>query len=180
VKGGAEPFRTLLGGTFEGASASRGRGTIVLDFDAFWALGMNDPKTPFGTMQIGYDRGSEPVTIDLALTQDGLGLAQFAYGYAGYRDGSGAFDYRFRNAAGDVLTVATVYDAGRAGRLIASFTTGGTPSWSGSFRQCWDGAACLVYVDDPGNYSCGASAAPCSSGALAACTDAAPGTPPGW
>lgn len=162
---GTPDFTTVIGGTFDGASASRGRGGVVLDFEAMWAVGVANADTPHGVMQIAYDRLSDPVTIDLGLTQDGFGVVQFAYGFAGYRDGRGAFDFAFRNAAGDLLTVAASYDAAGAGRAQTALTL--AAGGSGSFRQCWDGAACLTYVDDPASYSCGAP--PCSFGTTADC-----------
>ncbi len=73
-----------------------------------------DATTPHGRMDIVYDRVSDPVTIELVLTQQGFRVEQFNYGYAGYRDGSGRFDYRFRTrTTNDVLTVVTGYDRGR-------------------------------------------------------------------
>lgn len=162
---GTATFTTVVGGVFDGASASRGRGAVVLDFEAMWAIGVANADTPRGTMQILYDRASDPTTVELSLAQDGFGVVRFGYGFAGYRDGRGSFDYAFRNGAGDLLTVATSYDAAGAGRAQVAFTlaAGGT----GAFRQCWDGAACLSYVDDPASYSC--AAAPCSFGTAAAC-----------
>lgn len=159
---GAGPFLDIISGSFEGASSSRGRGNVVLDFEAFYTLHMNDETTPHGTMQIAYDRTSDPVTIDLQLTNEGFGVVQFDYGFAGYRDGTGAFDYRFRNAFNDVLTVATGYDAAGAGRAAVAYVASGGAT--GSFRQCWNGAACLTYVDDPDNYTCPWPSWPCSSG----------------
>lgn len=167
---GTPSFTTILGGTFFGASSASGRGEVVLDFDAIWALGMNDgPDAPLGAMQIGYDRASEPVTLALSLSQGGFGAESFAYGYAGYRDGSGAFDYAFRNGAGDLLVVAASFDPGGAGRAAVSFTA--AAGGQGSFRQCWGESACLVYVDDPSGFTCGG--VPCSSGAPGDC----PSTP---
>ena len=37
---------TVLAGAFDGASASRGKGTLFLDFDALWTLGGRPPPTP--------------------------------------------------------------------------------------------------------------------------------------
>lgn len=162
---GSPSFTPVLGGTFEGASASGGRGNVVLDFEAMWSVGVANPDTPHGTLQIAYDRASEPVTIELSLAQDGFGIVQFSYGFAGYRDGRGAFDYAFRNADGDLLTVAASYDAAGAGRAATGFVL--AAGGSGSFRECWDRAACLVYADDPAGYSCGAP--PCSFGDVASC-----------
>lgn len=163
---GAGPFIDILSGSFDGASSSRGRGSLLLDFQALWDLHMNDATTPHGTMQVGYDRASDPATIELALTNDGFGLVRFDYGYSGYSDGRGAFDYRFRNAAGDVLTVATSYGGVGFGRAAVGYVAAG--GGTGSFDQCWDGAACLTYVRDPANFSCPAHAS-CSFGTLADC-----------
>lgn len=165
VKGAAD-FTNVIEGSFAGASAARGSGGIVLDFEALWTLSMAEADTPHGALQIAYDRASEPVTIALSLAQGGFGVVRFDYAFAGYLDGSGAFDYALRDASGDLLTIATGYDAAGAGRGRVAFTaaSGGT----GVFDQCWDGGACLVYVDDPANYSCDAGAG-CSFGAVEAC-----------
>lgn len=77
--------------------------------------------------------------------------------------------YAFRNAAGDVLTVQAGFDAAGAGRAAVAYRTAGGAT--GGFRQCWDAAACLVYVDDPAGYSC--AAPPCSGGAIADCPSVA-------
>jgi hypothetical protein len=164
-RAGDPAFDPLIAGTFEGASSSRGHGTVDLYFENFWSLGMNDDTTPHGTMLIAYDRVSDPVTIALDLTNDGFGVVQFGYGFAGYADGRGRFDYRFRTLNGDVLTVVTGYDAAGAGRAAVAYAAAG--GGTGSFRQCWDSSACLTYVDDPFNFSC--IVPPCSGGSYAAC-----------
>jgi hypothetical protein len=97
---GTPAWRTVLAGTFVGASATLGAGTLALDFDALWTLGMADLDAPHGLLFVQYDRASEPRTIALALDQDGFGLEQFGYTFAGYADGGGRFDYAFRNAGG--------------------------------------------------------------------------------
>ncbi len=165
VEGTAAPFLPIISGSFDGASASRGSGSVALDFEALWTLGMNDAGTPHGLMQIAYDRASDPATVDLTLDQDGFGVVHFGYGSAGYRDGRGGFDYAFRTAAGDLLTVATGFDAVGGGRAQVSVLT--ALGATGSYRQCWDSGACLVYVDDPANFSC--ATPPCSAGEVAAC-----------
>jgi hypothetical protein len=163
---GAGPFRDVLSGTFDGASSSRGRGMLTLDFQALWDLHMNDPATPHGTMQVTYDRASDPTTIELALTSDGFGIVRFDYGYSGYSDGRGAFDYRFRSGAGDVLTVATSYGGAGLGRAAVGYVAAG--GGTGSFDLCWDPGACLTYVRDPANFSCPAHAS-CSLGTVDEC-----------
>jgi hypothetical protein len=116
-------------------------------------------------MEIAYDRASDPATIQLRLTDGGFGVVRFDYGYSGYSGGRGAFDYRFRSAAGDTLTVATSYGGAGFGRAAVTYLTqlGAT----GGFDQCWDAAACLTYVRDPANFSCPAPAS-CSFGTVAA------------
>ncbi len=171
---GAPTFDPLIAGTFEGASAARGRGNVTVFFDTFWTVGVNDLTTPHGTMQIPYDRVSDPVTIGLQLTNDGFNVVQFDYGFAGYRDGRGAFDYRFRNLAGDVLTVATGFDAAGAGRAAVTYVAAG--GGTGSFDQCWDAAACLSYVLDPANFSCPLHAS-CSFGSVIPDCPAVPVSP---
>jgi len=155
---GTEPFTNVLTGAFAGGSAQRGSGGVTLDFDALWALAMNDERTPRGTMQIAYDRRSDPATIGLTLGQDGFDVVQFGYAYAGYADRRGMFAYRFRDTARNVLTVASGFDAAGAGRASVDFVAAGGVA-TGSFLQCWDASACLVYVRDPGNHSC--EAPPC-------------------
>jgi hypothetical protein len=164
---GTSWWTPVLTGTFVGASASAGSGSVTLDFDAVHALGMNDAGTPHGTMPIQYDRSTDPSTIDLLLLQGGFGLVGFAYGYAGYADGNGRFDYAFLGATGDLLKVTAGFDPAGAGRAEVSYRT--ALGLTGGFKQCWDAGACLVYVDDPGNYSGACGAPPCMVGALSDC-----------
>lgn len=165
-RAGAPTFDPLIVGTFAGASSSRGHGTVDLYFENFWNVGVNDDTTPHGTMDIAYDRASDPVTIDLDLTNDGFDVVQFGYGFAGYPDGRGRFDYRFRKLNGDVLTVTTGYDATGAGRARVDYTPKDAVTPLGTFQHCWDAAACLTYVNDPTDYTCGA---PCVLGSPASC-----------
>jgi hypothetical protein len=162
---GTQAWTTVIGGTFAGASAARGAGELRVFFDRLHALGMNDAETPHGLLYVRYDRASEPRTIELVLDQSAFGLEGFGYAYAGYADGSGTFAYAFRNGRGDLLVVEAGFDAAGAGGAEVAFT--GALGATGSFRQCWDTSACLVYVDDPANLSC--EAASCSAGALASC-----------
>lgn len=159
--GSAGPFDPVIVGSFDGASARRGRGEVSLDFQRMWDLGINDPTTPHGRMDIVYDRLGDPVTIDLGFTGAGFTVEQFGYGFAGYRDGSGRFDYRIRDTTtNDVLTVTTGFDADGAGRASVAFLAGSGAA--GSFSQCWNAAACLTFVRDPVNFTCGSP--PCSFG----------------
>lgn len=164
---GTSAFTVLLGGFFQGASATAGHGNVVLYFDSFWTLGMQDAGTPHGRMDIQYVRDQSPVQIDLVLSQPGFSVVSFGYHYEGYGDGRGLFRYAFHNALGDLLEVQANHDPAGAGRLAVAFTPKGATTPAGSFRQCWDKDACLTYVDDPLNLSCGV--APCSAGASTAC-----------
>jgi hypothetical protein len=168
VKAGGS-WTPIVEGYFDGASSASGGGQVDLRFDNIRLLQMDDSDSPDGIMSIQYDRASDPRTTQLSLGTGGFGVVQFDYGYSGYADGRGAFDYAFRNAAGDLLEVATSYDAAGAGRLRVQFTAaaGGT----GFFNQCWNAAGCLVYVDDPFNFteSCGPGPGPCLTGDVAAC-----------
>jgi hypothetical protein len=164
-------FIPLIAGEFDGDSSAHGNGWVELRFDNFRLLQMNDATTPDGTMRIQYDRVSDPRTTDLTLATAGFGVVKFGYGYAGYADGRGAFDYAFRELNGDLLEVATSYDAAGAGRLRVTFTAAPPSIATGSFNQCFDAAGCLVYVDDPYNFtqSCGVGPGPCLTGDLGVC-----------
>jgi hypothetical protein len=164
-KGTAE-FTPLIGGAFDGGSASRGRGGVVLDFDAMRALGMADASAA-GTMYVVYDRASDPKTIQLALSNDALGAVAFGYRYAGYGASGGVFDFAFRDENGTLLYVSTGFDGEGAGRADVAFQTSGGAT--GGFRQCWGANACLVYVLDPWNISCPQAEQPCSYGVEADC-----------
>lgn len=177
---GTSTFTQLLWGTFTGASASRGDGVVTLDFQKFWDVGMNDLDTPHGSMVIDYSRSSDPVTTELDLnagTDGGFGVVSFNYVYAGWASGVGAFDYKFTNEIGDVLAVETGYDAAAAGRLRVTFTRA-SDGLVGTFDQCWDAAACLVYVKDDYNFTASCASAPCLTGSLAACAPLPAGVGP--
>jgi hypothetical protein len=165
VKGTATDWTTILAGTFDGASAERGAGTLLLDFDAIRALGLDDPETPRGTELVRYDRGAEPATVEILLGAESFGVVSFAYQYAGWRDGTGWFAYAFRNPSGDLFVVGSGFDGAGAGDAQIGFRT--AAGFEGGYRQCWSPDACLVHVADPGNYSC--AAPPCSSGDASAC-----------
>lgn len=161
------PFRAVLSGHFVGPSALRGNGWLSLDFEALRALGMQDPDSPDGVMRVDYDRGAEPRTVALTLGKVGAGLPQFDYAFAGYADGRGRLRYVIVGDAGDRAVVAAGFDAAGAGRSEVTYFPVALPGFSVSYRQCWDPAACLVWVDDPGDYSCGRAG--CSGGSEGAC-----------
>jgi hypothetical protein len=173
---GTGAFLPLVQGVFDGASATNGKGSVELRFDNVRLLAMHDADSPDGVMSVQYDRVSDPRTTDLSLATGGFGVVQFNYGYAGYRDGAGAFDYAFRNFFDDLLEVWTSYDAAGAGRLRVRFTASG--GGTGFFNQCWDAAGCLVYVDDPANFTASCGAAPCLAGDVGSCAAVKAGTEP--
>ncbi len=163
----------MLAGTFRGPSATHGRGGLVLDFDEIHAAGLQDPATPFGQLDVGYDRTIEPRSVSLRTAVAGaFGLVQaFQYDYRGYRDGRGLFRYRFEKAGAggsDTITVSASFAAGGAGRGNIGFVAAG--GGSGAFQQCWDAAACLVFHQDLTGYTCG-GAASCVFGVEASCPD---------
>jgi hypothetical protein len=179
---GTPAFTQLITGYFIGASSARGDGLVTLDFQKFWDVGVNEADTPHGTMVIKYSRSSDPLTTDLdlrAVPAGGFGVVSFAYGYAGWASGLGAFDYKFERgpAPNDVLEVKTGYDAAGAGRLRVTFTRGSDGA-TGSFDQCFDAAGCLVYVYDPANFNGLTPTAPYVAGSLAACAPLPPGVGP--
>jgi hypothetical protein len=170
---GTSDFTTIVFGAFDGGSAARGKGWILLDFEALHRLGMNDAATPHGTLQVAYDRSTDPVTIQLVRDPDASGPEIFFYRFAGYAAGGGVFDYAIRDPGSNLLLIGTRYDAAGAGRAGVVFTPAGSMV-SGWFEQCWDASACLVYVEDSGNHSCDETQWPgstCTRGDVAACAD---------
>jgi hypothetical protein len=104
--------------------------------------------------------------VGLSLVQSpGFGLVQFDYAFQGWADGRGHLAYAFKDDAGALVTVKAGFDAAGAGRGLSSLRLAG--GLTGQFAQCWDAAACLVWVDDPSDYSCGRAG--CSGGAESAC-----------
>jgi len=164
---GTPDFTTVIWGVFDGGSASHGKGGVILYFDQMIAIGISGPTTPPGTMQIAYDRTSDPVTLQLVLSNDGFGVVQFGYRSAEYGAGGGLFDFAIRDGSGNLLFISTGYDAEGAGRADVGVQLAG--GGTAGFRQCWGAEACLVYVLDPGNYSCPAAEWPCSFGVETDC-----------
>jgi hypothetical protein len=164
------PFLPIVQGAFDGASATHGKGWVELRFDDIRLLSMHDASSPDGVMSVQYDRASDPRTTDLTLATSGFGVPQFGYGFAGYANGTGAFDYRLVNAlSGDKLTVKASWDAAKAGRLSVFYEQAPPSTLTGTFDQCWDANGCLVYVNDPNDLSC--PVGPCSTppSTLASC-----------
>jgi hypothetical protein len=158
---GVEPFRPILEGSFVGPSARQGHGGVRIHFATIWLLGMADPDSPRGEMQIQYDRTAEPRTVQLALARAGFGLAQFTYSFQGYVDGRGRFHFAVVDARGDRIELDAGFDAAGAGEGVAMFTT--AAGATGSFRQCWKANGCLSRIADPTGYSC-PGGTPCDLG----------------
>jgi hypothetical protein len=142
-------FLPILEGEFFSPQARNGIGRIAFHFEYSWTLGINGPTDPHTPMLIFYDLAGDPHTISLDLTGGaGLGLPSFDYGWAGYADGHGRFDYALPDAkSGCTLELTTFFTAAGAGHDVvrASCPLG----LFGDVHQCWDASACLTYVDDP-------------------------------
>jgi hypothetical protein len=161
---GTGAFSNLITGVFHGQSSARGKGAVYLDFEAFYALGMNRSDTPHGTMPILYDRTGEPRRTFLTLTQDGFGMPQAAYAYRGWQDGSGRFAYRYLDLTdGNSYAVVASYGSSGAGRGAFSVTT--PAGLTGLFLQCWDADACIVFSQNV----TWCATPPCSVGSELAC-----------
>lgn len=164
-------FVPILEGEFFGAQARNGIGRITLHFENAWALGINQPSDPHFPARIFYDLSGDPRTLSLDLTAGvGLGLQRFDYGYAGYADGHGRFDYAFPDPKSScTIEVTTFFTAAGAGRdVYRARCPGGTVI--GDIQQCWDVSACLTYVNDPFAFTaqCG-GVKPCLLGDAASC-----------
>jgi hypothetical protein len=168
-KAPAGPYLPLIEGTFDGASSSQGKGSVALRFDNIRALQMHDATSPDATVAIVYDRTTDPATVTVDLQTGGFGVVDFAYAYAGYADGSGRFDYKFVDALSRALTAKASWDAAKAGRLQVALAQTVNDPPIGWFNQCWDASACLVYVDDPNDFTATCGATPCLAGDVGAC-----------
>ena len=131
-----------------------------------------NPATP-GQAAIGeeyielYNKG--PVSLDLTAGANGFGLISFDYGYAGYADGHGRFDYAFPDPkSGCTIEVTTYFNKQGAGRDTFRVRCG--PFVFGPVEQCWDVSACLVYANDPLAFTPACNGIkPCLLGSVTAC-----------
>ena len=165
-------FVPILEGEFFGAQARDGIGRMTLHFENIAALGINKPSDPTFPAHFYYDLASDPHTVALDLTNgiSGFGLVGFYYGYAGYADGHGRFDYAFpsTNPAGCLVQVNADFTAKGAGK--ATFTLQCPVATFGPVTQCWDVSACIVYADDPFAFTPACNGVkPCMLGAQSAC-----------
>jgi hypothetical protein len=160
----------FLEGEFFGAAAKNGIGRMTLHFENAWTLGINKPTDPKTPMKIFYDLSTDPKTISLDLTSGiGFGLASFDYGWAGYADGHGRFDYAIPQSNGCLLEVTANFTAKASGRLTyrALCPLGLV---YGDIVQCFDISACLTYVNDPFAFTAQCNGVkPCVLGDAASC-----------
>ena len=166
-------FLPIIEGEFFGAQAKDGIGRITMHFENATSLGIAKPTDPAFPAHFYYDLTSDPHTLALDLTngQAGLGLLGFYYGYAGYTDGHGRFDYAFpsSNPAGCEVQVSAAFTAQGAGR--ATFTLQCPLGLTyGPVTQCWDVSSCIVYANDPFAVTPACNGVkPCLLGAQSAC-----------
>ncbi|MFT3916305.1 MAG: hypothetical protein QM704_20170 [Anaeromyxobacteraceae bacterium] len=162
---GQGDFVPFISGTFRGPSAKVGTGTLEIDFEVLWTLGINDATTPRGALNATYDRSGDPRKVVMQVASR-TALRPFEYRFEGYADGTGGFVYVIPSGV-NYLEIASSFDGAGAGKAAITFhTIFATVGWA----ECWDAAACLTYVDDPGNYSCETEPSPpCSLGAASAC-----------
>ncbi len=164
-------FLPILEGEFFGAQAKNGIGRLTLHFENSIALQINDdPKAPNAPMRIFYDLSSDPRTISLDLTAaTGFGLARFDYGWAGYVDGHGRFDYAIPQGNGCTSEVTTNFTSKGAGRDVVRVKCPLGLTY-GPIEQCWDESSCLTYVNDPFPFTPQCNGVkPCLLGNLASC-----------
>jgi len=164
-------FVPILEAEFFGAQAVNGIGRMTLHFETAAALGINKPTDPTGPMRIYYDRFEDPRTISLDLTSStGFGLVSFDYGYAGYADGHGRFDYAFPDPkSGCKVEVTTYFDKLGEGRDVVRLDCG-VIGVLGPIEQCWDRSACLTYANDPFAFTPAClGVKPCTLGAATDC-----------
>ena len=143
-------YLPILEGEFFGAQASNGIGRMTLHFENSTLLQINKPTDPAFPARIFYDRSGDPRTVSLDLTAglNAFGLISFDYGFAGYKDGHGQFDYAFPDPkSGCTIEVTTFFDAQGAGRDVFRARCGALVL--GDVKQCWDVSGCLTFIDDP-------------------------------
>lgn len=161
-------FLPILEGEFFGAQARSGIGRMVVHFENAVTLGTNKPTDPNYPMRVYYDLSSDPRTVSLDLTSGaGFGLVGSDYGYAGYADGHGRFDYAFPQN-GCTVEVTTYFNAQGAGRDVFRVACPLGLVY-GPVQQCWDQSACLVYVNDPFGWTPICAGKPCLLGNSSQC-----------
>ena len=164
-------FLPIVEGEFFGAQAKDGSGRVALHFENSRKLQINQPTDPNFPARIYYDLTGNPRTVSLDLTSgQGFGLVGFDYGYAGYADGHGRFDYAIPQSNGCLLEVSAWFTPQGAGKLTFRALCPLNIVY-GDITQCWDVSACITYVNDPFGFTqplCG-SQKPCLLGNPASC-----------
>ncbi|MCA1825820.1 MAG: hypothetical protein ABR567_08520 [Myxococcales bacterium] len=163
-------FLPLVEGEFFGAQAKDGSGRVTLHFENSWTLQINQPTDPHFPARIYYDLTSNPRTISLDLTSgQGFGLVGFDYGYAGYTDGHGRFDYAIPQSNGCLLEVTAWFTPQGAGKLTYRALCPLNLVY-GDVTQCFDVSACVTYVNDPFAFTAQCNGVkPCILGNPASC-----------
>jgi hypothetical protein len=162
-------FLPILEGEFFGAQAKNGIGRIAVHFENAWALRTNNATDPKATAWYFYDLSGDPRTISLDLTAGvGLGLQRFDYGWAGYADGHGRFDYAVLDPSnGCTLEVTAFFIATGAGRDVYRARC---PLFTyGDIVLCRDVSGCLTYLSDPLGFRLECHGVPCILGNPASC-----------
>ncbi|HEY7724427.1 MAG TPA: hypothetical protein VH880_03785, partial [Anaeromyxobacteraceae bacterium] len=158
-------WAAVIEGLFTGGSARTGSGDLAIHFGVLRALGMSDdPRDPVADIAIHYDKTGDPETLDLDLAAQpdgGFGVVAFRYGFAGYADGFGVFDYAFRNAAGDRAEVSAHFAPDAAGRGDVALSPAAAPGLRILYSICWDAAGCITAVNDPLDVAGHCGASPC-------------------
>lgn len=165
-------YLPVIDGTFYGAQARSGSGSLNIHFDNSHALSLGKPDDPSQPMDIQYDFSGNPRTLELNLGRNaagGFGLSSFDYGYAIYSDGHGLFDYAFPDGKGNLFTVQTWFAANASGKALIDAVH--PPFFEDRITECWDGTLSLTYVSDPASVvaQCSGIAAPCVLGSAAQC-----------
>lgn len=181
-------WRSIFSGDFRGERARRGIGTVVIDFAAARALGMEKPgeRVPFDRALVTYDLRKSDAGKEMDLTvqfqgADGqVAVDDFGYTYHRAVDGSGRFTIAFLADIGgtptalreriELLVRWAPTPAGRpgAGRGDATVSGGDLPGIY-SETECWGPEHRRVYYTD----SDPLNAKP-TEGLLAACVFDAP------
>lgn len=141
----------LIDGTFEGAYAARGRGTVTLRFASIRQLGVNDsPDDPTVDVPIDYDRTAEPRTVSLTIPagDGGFGLIDFPYTWSSWSNGEGRFDYAVRDLAGNRVVWRARFNGAGAGRGDVVIFPANPPPPSYPLSACWDADGCYTAAND--------------------------------
>ncbi len=157
----------ILDGTFTGAQASTGRGTLNVEFENAQSLGTAKPTDPRFQLPITYDFASSPQAITLSLADAYGTIPAFSYAWNGFADGHVEFHYRDTLADGTSVDIPAFFTPLGAGSTTVTFAA---DAGSVAITECWDNALCISYLDDPydATKTC-ASAGRCALGVPSLC-----------